>query len=186
MSGLAHSKVSDLYVDVLESVAGIGTEISIAGTGPGRDWLAAELSARNIPGVVWLGNLDFGGVVRLYRSSDLCLYLTGEHTENHSLALIEAFACGVPVICENRGGLPEQVEQWRTGVVCNSFDEIVEAVHLLRADSDLLRSMSRQCRRHALRYDIRYTVDDFLRFLSTSTPVGTGKGFLRHPQRAHA
>lgn len=44
------------------------------------------------------------------------------------VVLSEALACGTPVIGLNRGGIPEVVQNGNNGFVCNSLEEIIEAV----------------------------------------------------------
>jgi glycosyltransferase involved in cell wall biosynthesis len=42
--------------------------------------------------------------------------------------LVEALACGTPVIARRRGSVPEVITDGRTGVLCESEDEMVAAV----------------------------------------------------------
>jgi glycosyltransferase involved in cell wall biosynthesis len=54
--------------------------------------------------------------------------------EPFGLAMIEAMACGTPVIATNRGSVPEIVTDGRTGIVTETLDEMVagvEAVEVL-------------------------------------------------------
>ena len=48
--------------------------------------------------------------------------------EPFGLCMIEAMACGVPVIAWRRGSVPEVVDEGETGFVVESMDEAVEAV----------------------------------------------------------
>ena len=48
--------------------------------------------------------------------------------EPFGLVLIEAMACGTPVIAFNRGAIPEIVKNGKTGFVVNSVPQMVEAV----------------------------------------------------------
>ena len=167
VGGMSSEKLGPDYLSVMQRLARADTEFLFVGDGDGRRSL--ERRVREVPATAlrwrFYGSLGFDDVIRLYRSSDLCLYLTGSHVENHSLALLESMACGVPVVCRSRGGLPEQVEQWRTGVVANSLDEVVEAVSMLRDNSTLRRRLSKECSRGARRYSVELTTDDFLRAL---------------------
>lgn len=51
--------------------------------------------------------------------------------EPFGLVMIEALACGVPVIASRRGSVPEIIDHGTTGWVCTSDDEMVEAVQRL-------------------------------------------------------
>jgi len=48
--------------------------------------------------------------------------------EPFGLALIEAMACGTPVIGSSKGSLPEIIKDGETGYICNSVEEYVKAV----------------------------------------------------------
>ena len=48
--------------------------------------------------------------------------------EPFGLVMIEAMATGTPVVALRQGSVPEVVDQGRTGFVCDTFDEFVEAV----------------------------------------------------------
>jgi glycosyltransferase involved in cell wall biosynthesis len=48
--------------------------------------------------------------------------------EPFGLVLIEAFACGTPVLAYRRGSIPEIVDHGVTGFICETVDEMVDAV----------------------------------------------------------
>jgi glycosyltransferase involved in cell wall biosynthesis len=51
--------------------------------------------------------------------------------EPFGLVLIEAMACGTPVIAFRRGSVPEVVDQGKTGFICSTVEEAVAAVSRL-------------------------------------------------------
>lgn len=51
--------------------------------------------------------------------------------EPFGLTMIEAMACGCPVIGFNQGSIPEIIEDGKTGYVVNSVDEMASAVKML-------------------------------------------------------
>jgi glycosyltransferase involved in cell wall biosynthesis len=55
----------------------------------------------------------------------LCPY---DWPEPFGLVLIEAMACGTPVLAYRRGSIPEVIDHGVTGFVCNNLDEAVQAV----------------------------------------------------------
>lgn len=67
---------------------------------PLRDWLA-----RAGDGVRILGYLDRGDLAEVYSGAALFLYLS--HYEGFGIPVLEAMACGTPVIASGRGGIPE-------------------------------------------------------------------------------
>ena len=48
--------------------------------------------------------------------------------EPFGIVMAEALACGTPVIALNRGSVPEVVEHQRNGFVCDSAEQMVEAI----------------------------------------------------------
>src|SRR5262245_59440421 len=78
--------------------------------------------------------------------------------EPFGLVMIEALACGTPVIAFRRGSVPEVLEDGATGFVVENVDEAVAAVGRL---GELSR---RRCRRaFEERFSARRMADDYLR-----------------------
>ena len=75
---------------------------------------------------VFLGDVD-GAEKRelLGRASALIFPIQWE--EPFGLVMIEAMACGTPVLALGRGSVPEVVDEGVTGSVCDDLDEMVEA-----------------------------------------------------------
>ena len=51
--------------------------------------------------------------------------------EPFGLVMVEAMACGTPVIAFNRGSVMEVIEHEKTGFIVTSEDEMIEAVQKL-------------------------------------------------------
>ncbi len=81
-----------------------------------------------------------------------------EYEEVFGLTMIEAMACGLPVVGTRRGAVPEVVAHGRTGFVVHDLDEAVEAV-------GRMREISREACRAWVeeRFSARRMVDDHLR-----------------------
>lgn len=74
--------------------------------------------------------------------------------EPFGLVLIEALACGTPVIAYRRGSIPEIIEHGVTGFVCDTLLEMTEAV---------ARIPSIDRRRCRAAFDARFTADRMAR-----------------------
>ena len=85
-----------------------------------------------------------------FLGSALALLFPIDWPEPFGLVMIEAMACGTPVIAFNRGSVPEIVEHGVTGYVVNSIDEAVQAA--MRIDR-LDRARIRQ------RFEQRFTAE---------------------------
>ena len=58
-----------------------------------------------------------------------CAALCPYRPESFGLVLIEALACGTPVVTYRHGSFPELIDHEVTGFLCNDEDEMVQAVH---------------------------------------------------------
>jgi glycosyltransferase involved in cell wall biosynthesis len=87
-------------------------------------------------------------MAHLYSAMDVLVSLS--LAESFSLVVAEASSCGVPVICLNSGGMPEIVDNGRTGLVINNANELNGALESILNDSELRDSMSIAGRKLAL------------------------------------
>ena len=86
-----------------------------------------------------------------------CLLAPITWEEPFGLFLVEAMACGTPVVVFDRGAAPEVVKHDETGFVVHTLDEMVAAVD--RAD----RIDPKRCRQHVERhFDVPRLVDDYV------------------------
>lgn len=78
--------------------------------------------------------------------------------EPFGLSVIEAMACGTPVIAYNRGSMPELIDHGVTGFLVDTFDEALEAV-------DQLGQIDRHACREAVatRFSVERMADEYLR-----------------------
>jgi len=91
----------------------------------------------------WLGNVD--DPKRLLQASDI--FLLASTGEAFGLVLVEAMACGVPVVGVRSGSLPEVVEEGKTGLLVAPYDAkgLASSIEALCGNEALHRSMSKQC-----------------------------------------
>ena len=104
-------------IDVLARAASevSGLQLRVAGTGP------AEYALNGVPGVKWLGALA-QAAVREEMSGAIALVLPSIWYENFPRTLVEAFACGLPVIASRIGALAELVVEGVTGLLFEPGD----------------------------------------------------------------
>ena len=77
--------------------------------------------------VIYLGPV--GGAARAKTLGSACALLhLINFDEPFGLSVVEALACGTPVIACNRGSMPELIDHGVTGFLVNSLDEAVDAI----------------------------------------------------------
>lgn len=106
--------------------------------------------------ISYFGEADRNQKRKLYAGAD-CFLFPIEWEEPFGLTMIEAMACGTPVIAFNRGAVPEVVVDRETGFIVNHVDEMVEAVKKIDTID------RRWCREHVERnFSASCMVDNYL------------------------
>jgi glycosyltransferase involved in cell wall biosynthesis len=106
-----------------------------------------QIEANNLHGKIhFLGNLSIKKV-QFELSKANCLAVPS-FQENAPLSIAEAMAVGVPVVGARVGGVPEMIEDGKTGFLVDPYNtrEIAEAVLRILSDQNLARSMSQQAK----------------------------------------
>lgn len=111
---LSHEKGVDTLLDAMGLLA--TATLDVVGAGPQLEALRAQ-AGRVAPGRVrFHGQVPKPVVLDLLRSNAIAV-LPSRCNENQPMAVLEAFACGVPVVATVLGGVPELVAAGRFGEV---------------------------------------------------------------------
>lgn len=104
-----------------------------------RDYIEPHLSER----IRWVGEVNEEERNKLLCNAR-CFLHPVTWREPFGLALIEALACGCPVVAFNRGAIPEIIKTGVTGYVVQDLETMIEAIQNIGAID------RRACRSHAL------------------------------------
>ncbi|MBW1991499.1 MAG: glycosyltransferase family 4 protein [Deltaproteobacteria bacterium] len=115
-----------------------------------RDYIKPKL---NHPLVTYLGEIG-EGEKNEFLGRALGLLFPIDWPEPFGLVMVEALACGTPVIAFRNGSVPEVLEDGQTGFIVDSVDEAVAAVQKLDTIS---RAYCRQA------FEARFTADRMAR-----------------------
>ncbi len=113
----------------------------VAGRGPDRGRIEATADRLGVAHLVrWPGFVDEDRLPELYRAADLfalCTRATDRReVEGFGLALLEAQACGTPVVGTASGGIPDAVVPGEGGWLIDPDDDEALADILYRLDDD--------------------------------------------------
>lgn len=135
---------------LLDAVAGLDVELLMAGDGPWRE--ALEAHARKIgANVRFLGYQPSGALPRLMNES-AALMLPSLY-EGHPKALLEAMACGIPVIGGDAPGIREVIDDGENGILCGlEAADIRAAIARVLGDAALRKKVGRGARAYALEH----------------------------------
>jgi glycosyltransferase involved in cell wall biosynthesis len=90
----------------------------------------------------FIGEVDHATKVK-YLQNAKALLVTGKWGEPFGLHIIEAMACGTPVIAFKDGGIVETVLHGRTGYICDNDWQMMEAIKIIDSIDP------RECRKRA-------------------------------------
>jgi len=118
-------------------------------------------------------------VARYYQAADA--YLHAARVENFPNTVLEALACGAPVVATAAGGIPEQIEHEVNGLLTPPGDAPAFAAAVIRllTDDDLRRAFSRHAPDRAAHFDLRRQVDaylDWYRAIRRAYPLPSSRG----------
>ncbi|MGB0383350.1 MAG: glycosyltransferase family 4 protein [Ardenticatenaceae bacterium] len=119
-------------------------ELILVGDGAERPALEALASELKLDHVTFTGSTND---VRSYlQQADL--FVLPSRAEGIPNAMLEAMACGLPVVASRVGGIPDVVEDGESGLLVPPDDvpALVGALDRLLADSDLRRQMGQKAR----------------------------------------
>lgn len=100
--------------------------------------------------------------------------------EPFGLVLIEAMACGTPVLAYRRGSIPEVIDHGTTGFVCDDLNDMVQSVaHLPLIVRQRCREVFEQ------RFTVERMVEDYLALYERMPALRPRPRSLAHSQPLH-
>jgi glycosyltransferase involved in cell wall biosynthesis len=93
--------------------------------------------------VVFTGYIPYSIIVQYYNMLDI--YAALSQSEGFGVAVLEASACELPVVVTDAGGLPEVVDDGKTGIIVpvNDIRKAAEAIERLILNEHLRREMGK-------------------------------------------
>lgn len=152
--------------------------LDVVGDGSQRhalETLAQELGLRN---TTFRGQIDPNLMPDVYDAADI--YLNASEIDNQPLSIMEAFACGLPIVTTDAGGIPDMVSDGKTGRLIPRGDYVQmaeRAIGLLKNESET-RQMIERGRQECLKYSWEAVRDQWL-----GVYFGLASAFIRENLR---
>jgi len=87
---------------------------------------------------------DCEGLRNLYNSADIYLFPSIHEGLNNTM--LDAMACGLPIVAFNTTSMPELVEHGKNGFLCNSIREMEYYLHYLIEDASTRKEFGKKSR----------------------------------------
>jgi glycosyltransferase involved in cell wall biosynthesis len=144
-SRLIKRKNPDLLISAFARVLKVvpDAKLVIAGSGREEDNLSRQIKGLNITNSVFMvGGLAKEKVAQLMVAADV--FALPSKMESFGLALLEASAAGVPVVCSNAGGVPEVFQDGFNALLYPPGDDnaMAKAIICLIQDRKLAKTIS--------------------------------------------
>ena len=104
-------------------------------------------------------------VAQYYQAADI--YLHASRADTFPTSVLEALACGTPVVATAVGGIPEQIADGETGYLVPAGDSLAMAARVkqLLENGDLRQRMGARAAETAVdRFGLQRMVEDYLAF----------------------
>jgi len=157
IGSLTHNKGID---DAVKAAKELNCKLIIAGEirEEDRAWLDKEvfpyIDGQNIK---FIGEVTSQEKAKLYANAK-ALVLPVRWSEAFGLVMVEAMACGTPVIAYNRGSVPEIITHGQTGFIADNFEELKQYIGQI---SELSRE---KCRHEAeTKFDLMQMGEKYLK-----------------------
>jgi glycosyltransferase involved in cell wall biosynthesis len=140
-------------------------KLSLVGKGSQKEELISHINCLQLEGYIQLcGFLDDDSLLKMYQSSDIFVFPSLK--EGFGFVLLEAMACGIPVISTNVSAIPEVVGD--SGILVNPMDpeDLSKAIIFLLENEgqrkDLsLKSLDRINNRFSWEYIVSLCIDKY-------------------------
>jgi glycosyltransferase involved in cell wall biosynthesis len=176
VGGLMWRKGYVFHLAILRELIRRGVNVSMTIVGEGPDYIGLKYTAFRLgvePFVEFVGAKKANEVVLALQDADL--YLSCSAAEGLPNSLVEAAACGLPIVSFDCEGVREIVDEQLTGYVVpfGDVESAVKRIVQLEADPAQLHEMGLAARRKMEReFDEKYWVEDMIgQYNRLSAPV---------------
>jgi glycosyltransferase involved in cell wall biosynthesis len=139
----------DLVLEALNKANNDNIEFLIAGTGRHEQNLKEKSKSLNVESQTeFLGYIPEDELPELYSSADM--FILPSLYEGFGLVLLEAMACGTPVIGTDVGGIPTAIDDKETGIVVDrNVSAITTAIDKIASNKKYRENLSQSAEKNS-------------------------------------
>lgn len=147
-----YDQLIDIFCYIQKRIPNV--QLWVAGDGPLRSELEAFIKKNNISNIIFLGNISSEEMVKIFSKSSVFVHCT--KYESFGIVLVEAMASKVPVVSFSVGGIPEVIEEGKTGFLIPFNKNIIfaEKVITLLNNKDLRNRIGLNAQACSIKYSI--------------------------------
>ena len=134
-----------------------GFTLKMVGDGPLKEGLKEFALKYGIDNIEWMGRKTHQECLKLLKGS-MFVVLPSQCYENFPMTILEAFACGKPVIASNLGAMAELVEDGKTGLLFEpgNPEDLANKMKWMIEHEDVCIEMGRNARSE---FEAKYTAE---------------------------
>lgn len=157
--------IIEAFLKVLDSVP--NAQLVIVGDGVDKARLKKKYSS--VSGVRFLGRITGDDLYELYKTG--WVFATASEIETQGIVLIEAAACGLPLVAVDKGAVSEVCIDEENGYLCEpgSVLEIANAITTILTDEKVRKEFAKKSLKVAKEHDFETTLDRFINIYNKVT-----------------
>jgi len=126
--------------------------LTVVGDGSQKQALEQLKTELDLRQTSFTGRVEHEEIYRQYSAADV--FLNGSRIDNQPLSILEAFACGLPVVTTDAGGIPDVVTDGETGLMVHVDDceALAQRAIKLLADCNTAITIVQKARKESLKY----------------------------------
>lgn len=163
IGGLGKRKNVEFLLHVAKKLEKENILFKIAGKGPCLKKLLELKKKLNLKNVEFSGFIPDENLNEFYNGLDIFIFPS--FYEGFGLPVLEAMACGVPVITSNKSSLPEIVGKAAILINPNNMLKIKQAIETVIHDKKLQKEMKRKSLAQASRFSWGKTATEYLKIM---------------------
>jgi 1,2-diacylglycerol 3-alpha-glucosyltransferase len=176
---LGKEKGIDVLLYILKKLVKNNPKIKLllVGDGPEKRNLKILGEELNITdNTIFTGYLNWPDEVRLaYNSSDVAI--VASHTESFGLVVLEALACGLPVVAKEDSSFQNLIIDGENGFFCKNREEMVEKTNDLISKPEKYKEMKQKARKTAEQFSVQQNAIRTFELYKEIANLNTSFGF---------